>query len=389
MKSHFSKFLVDRPDRPDRLHFAAHSHHPWPDVTLQAQGQAWLDAAELMDDKWDRIFDVLIPEGQRHIAGRLHLSDPTTIAFAPSVHSLLMRLLSCLPSPVRILTTDAEFHSFTRQVRRLEEDGLAVVDRVTAEPFSTFPERLASRAAGGGHDLVYFSHVHFNSGYMTPDLRTVVQAVKSADTFVVIDAYHGFMALPTDLSAIEDRAFYTAGGYKYAMSGEGVCFLHCPAGYATRPVDTGWFAGFGDLTAPPRPGLLPYPADGRRFLGGTFDATGLYRFNAVQRWLDGLGLSVSGIHEHVRRLQAHFLANAETLLEHASLVPGRKEVPDRGHFLTFKFADAGTVYERLHAAGVITDLRGDRLRIGFGIYHDEADVDELLRRLGTVLVSTG
>jgi len=386
MKSHFSKFLGNR---PDRLHFAAHSHHPWPDVTFQAQQQAWLDAAELMDDKWDRVFDQVMPESQRHIATRLNLSDPGAIAFAPSVHSLLMRVLSSLPSPVLILTTDAEFHSFARQVHRLEEDGLAVVERVTAEPFSTFPERLAARAARGGHDLVYFSHVHFDSGYVTPDLAAIVHAVKSTDTFVVIDAYHGFMALPTDLSAIEGRAFYTAGGYKYAMAGEGVCLLHCPPGYAMRPVDTGWFAGFGDLTAPPRPGLLPYPADGRRFLGGTFDPTGLYRFNAVQRWLDGLGLSVAAIHDHVRRLETSFLAKSESLLEQATLVPARDEVPDRGHFLTFHFPDAGTVYERLHASGVVTDLRGDRLRIGFGIYHDEDDVEELLRRLGTVLVTTG
>ena len=27
---------------PERLHFAAHSHHLWPDVTFEAQQQAWL-----------------------------------------------------------------------------------------------------------------------------------------------------------------------------------------------------------------------------------------------------------------------------------------------------------------------------------------------------------
>jgi selenocysteine lyase/cysteine desulfurase len=33
---------------------------------------------------------------------------------------------------------------------------------------------------------------------------------------------------------------------------------------------------------------------------------------------------------------------------------------------------------------VITDSRHDRLRIGFGLYHDEADIDELVRRLEAV-----
>ena len=39
--SHFSRFLGAV---PGRLHVAAHSHHPWPDVTFAAQEQAWLDA---------------------------------------------------------------------------------------------------------------------------------------------------------------------------------------------------------------------------------------------------------------------------------------------------------------------------------------------------------
>jgi selenocysteine lyase/cysteine desulfurase len=212
---HFGRFLGAV---PGRLHVAAHSHHPWPDVTFEAQQQAWLDAARLMDDKWDEIFCSLLPEAAAHITGRLGLSDPEAIAFAPSTHALVMRLLSCLTPPIRILTTDAEFHSFARQAARLEEDGLAAVERVAAEPFATFPERFAAAAARGGHDLVYLSHVFFNSGYVVPDLGALVAAVPDPEPLVVIDGYHGFMALPTDLSGIETRAFYMAGGYKYAMA---------------------------------------------------------------------------------------------------------------------------------------------------------------------------
>ena len=29
-----------------------HSHQAWPDVAFDAQKQAWLDAAEQVDDKW-------------------------------------------------------------------------------------------------------------------------------------------------------------------------------------------------------------------------------------------------------------------------------------------------------------------------------------------------
>ena len=374
---HFGRFLGAV---PGRLHVAAHSHHPWPDVTFEAQQQAWLDAARLMDDKWDEIFFALLPEAAAHITGRLGLSDPEAIAFAPSTHALVMRLLSCLTPPIRILTTDAEFHSFARQAARLEEDGLAAVERIAAEPFATFPERFAAAAARGGHDLVYLSHVFFNSGYVVSDLGALVAAVPDPEPLVVIDGYHGFMARPTDLSGIETRAFYLAGGYKYAMAGEGACFAHCPPGYAERPRDTGWFAGFAQLSSGSA-GKVGYAPGGARLLGATLDPTGLYRLNAVQRWLDELGITVADIHTHVRRLQDRFLAAAP----HPELVPSAEDAAgERGNFLTFRLPDAAAIHAALHAENVITDYRDDRLRIGFGLYHDEADVDELVGRLSTI-----
>jgi kynureninase len=378
-QQHFSRFLGAV---PGRLHVAAHSHHPWPDVTFEAQQQAWLDAARLVDDKWDDIFGAVLPEAAAHITGRLGLSDPDAIAFAPSTHALVMRLLSTLSPPFRILTTDAEFHSFARQATRLEEDGLAAVERVPAEPFATFPERFAAAAARGGHDLVYLSHVFFNSGYVVPDLAALVGAVPGREPLVVVDGYHGFMALPTDLAAVERRAFYLSGGYKYAMAGEGACFAHCPRGYAERPVDTGWFAGFAQLSGGAT-GKVAYAPGGGRLFGATFDPTGIYRFNAVQRWLDGLGVTVADIHTHVARLQQRFLAAGP----HPELAPpptGDGGVGERGHFLTFRLPDAAAVAAALHAAGVIVDHRDDRLRIGFGLYHGDDDIDELLRRLTTI-----
>ncbi|MGH3822291.1 MAG: aminotransferase class V-fold PLP-dependent enzyme [Pseudonocardiaceae bacterium] len=375
-KRHFARFLGHD---HHRLHVAAHSHHPWPDVTFDAQQRAWLDAAALHDGKWELLLGEVLPEASRHVAGQLALPDPATVIFAPNTHELVLRLLSCLPVPTRILTTDSEFHSFTRQVRRLEEAGLAVVDRVAAEPFATFAERFGHAAARGGHDLVFFSQVHFNSGFVIPDLAAVVAAVPAEETFVVVDGYHGFMALPTDLAPIADRAFYLAGGYKYAMAGEGSCFLHCPPGYGQRPVNTGWFAEFAGSSE-----QVSYPRDGSRFLGATFDATGLYRFNAAQRLLAELGLTVPAIHAHVRGLQAGFLDRLDALdlpgLGRASLVPP-PELPERGHFLTFRIPDAAAVATRLRACKVITDHRGDRLRFGFGIYHDASDVETLCQRL--------
>lgn len=367
-KAAFSRFLESD---PDRLHFAAHSHHPWPNVSYEAHQIAWEDAARLIDDKWDYIFSQVIAPTQDLIAGHLGLASGDTITFAPNTHEFLVRLFSCMDPPVRILASDNEFHSFTRQTRRWEEEGLAIVDRVPAEPFETFRDRFTAEARSGAHDLIYVSQVFFDSGFVVPDLDRIVSSVSEERTLIVIDGYHGFMALPTDLGTIQDRSFFIAGGYKYAMAGEGTVFMHCPPGYANRPVDTGWYAGFGQLEA----GVgdqIPFAPDGTRFSGATFDPSGIYRMRAVLQWLVDEGIGPAAIHEHAMTLQ-------KRLLDHID-PPGELMPPvghERGNFLTFQTNDAAHLYRGLHERGVITDYRGTRLRIGFGIYQDPEDVDRL------------
>jgi selenocysteine lyase/cysteine desulfurase len=266
--------------------------------------------------------------------------------------------------------------SFSRQIARFEEDDLVSVTRVPTEPFASFEERFANAAAKGDHDLVFFSQVFFNSGYAVRDLASIVQSVPDRETLVVIDGYHGFMAVPTDLSGIAARAFYLAGGYKYAMAGEGACFLHCPPGYGLRPRDTGWYAGFSALET--SGGEVGYAPDGSRFLGATFDVTALYRFNAVQDWLAREEKTVGAMLTHVRAIEQTFLreldrANAAI---HSSMLVVKNDA-ERGRFLTFRTTRAAELTETLAARNIIVDHRGDRLRVGFGIYHNEAGAQRL------------
>ena len=378
LKPAFSRFLNSD---PDRLHFAAHSHHPWPDVTFDAQSEAWLDAASGMDDKWDNVFGSVIPETKALIGSTIKLGDPDTITFAPNTHEFVLRLFSCFDPPVRVLSTDAEFHSFTRQSRRWEEEGLAIVDRVPAEPFDTFCDRFTAEARSGAHDLILFSQVFFDSGFVVPEIDRIVSSVSEQKAFVVIDGYHAFMARPVDLSAIQDRAFFIAGGYKYAMAGEGACFMHCPPGYGPRPVNTGWYAGFGQLESGVS-GRVPYGEDGSRFAGATFDPSGVYRLRAVLRWLAEEGVEPGDITAHVQELEEQFLAAEPSLGE---LLPPAGTV--RGNFLTFRTPQAERIYQQLHDRKVITDFRRDRLRIGFGIYHDDRDVARLIDIVSSLVSS--
>ncbi len=40
----------------ERLLLTGHSHQAWPDRAFRGQEKAWRDAAELVDEKWERAF---------------------------------------------------------------------------------------------------------------------------------------------------------------------------------------------------------------------------------------------------------------------------------------------------------------------------------------------
>ncbi|QBL10241.1 aminotransferase class V-fold PLP-dependent enzyme [Rheinheimera sp. D18] len=365
-----------------KQHFACHSHHYWPDITREAMLEYWDDTARLVDDKWRYIFAEKVPQTQQLIADVLHLPHPEQLVFAPNTHELVMRLLSCfdLRQPVKILTTDSEFYSFTRQVKRLAEYDNIQLDIIPTEPFSTFEQRFAAAASAQQYQLIFCSQVFFNSGYAIANLTGFVQQLATnPDTMIVIDGYHAFMAIPTDLSAIAERVFYIAGSYKYAQGGEGCCFMAVPVGSSERPLYTGWFAEFGTLTAEKSAAIL-YSEDGYRFAGATMDYTALYRLNSVLRLFKQQGISVGRIHQYVQQLQQVFLAqlaelnhpqlNSKTLVAH--------DLSCHGHFLTFRFGSLVEVAELaavLKRAGIETDYRGDRLRFGFALYHNSEQYD--------------
>ena len=362
---------------PNRLHVASHSHHLWPDASFEGQTECWNDAARFADGKWDRIMDEVWPEAQGHVAAELGTGMADAIVFAPNTHQLLVSLFAAASStwPIRVLTSDGEFHSARRQFARWEESGAAAVERVCAEPFDTFSDRFLDRARTGKHDFIFVSQVLFGSGRRFERVDELAQIARPDGPWVVIDGYHAFMAVETPFGGTAPQsAFYLGGGYKYAMAGEGCAFLHAPPGFGERPRITGWFAEFEDLTLPP--GSVGYRKDAMRFMGATFDASGLYRFNAVQRMLKENGLTTARISSHVTALQDRLLgATGGTALRRAE----RLNRPGDARFLAFRSPEAQRWSSDLEAMNCITDVRGDVIRIGLGIYHDESDIDRFAR----------
>jgi len=374
-KKHYQLFLQAN---EGLQHYASHSHHYWPDVTRAAMLQYWDDSAKYTDDKWNYFFTQKIPVVQKLISENLKLSASENIVFAPNTHEFVNRILSCF-SPlkkIKILTTDSEFYSFDRQINRLIQDDLVTVCKVPVEPIISFEERFIQESHKNHYDLIFLSQVFFNSGHAVQNLSEFVLQL-STDSVIVVDGYHGFMALPTDLSRIEDRIFYLTGAYKYAQGGEGCCFMTIPRDCALEPMNTGWFAGFGQLTS--QSGHVKYARDGFRFAGSTMDYSALYRLESVLMLFKNEKITVEDIHDHVRYKQDQFLKTIE-LLDHPELsinsIINSEMKTGRslfGHFYTFALSSTEQSeywcnYLKQHR--VLTDFRGDRLRFGFGLYQN-------------------
>ena len=132
-----------------------------------------------------------------------------------------------------------------------------------------------------------------------------------------------------------------------------------------------------------------YPEHGGRFLGATFDPSGLYRLAAVFDWLTLENITVEQIHLHARASMKRFLDEVEAMqiepMGVSDLVTPFGTQAEHGNFLTFRTPRAAEIEAKLANAHVHCDHRGDRLRFGFGICTNAGDVDQALARVGQAI----
>jgi kynureninase len=360
---HYSRFRVT-----ERILLTGHSHQAWPDVSFDAQQQAWLDAAALVDDKWERAAAVAddVCAGWRRL-----LNEPDgEIALGQNTHELIVRWLSAVIAPPsqgrrrRLVTTDGEFHTIRRQLDRLREAGLDVV-KLSARPADTLAQRLADeiddRVAG-----VLVSSVLYETAEIVPDLALVAEACTRHGAELLVDAYHHLNVVPFELHALGlDRAFITGGGYKYCQLGEGNCFLRIPPDCQLRPILTGWFSEFADLADAQTPGAVRYGSGAARFAGATYDPTAHYRAAAVFAFHQEQRLTV----ERLRGISRRQVALLEREVRALDLEPSAATLVEvhperRAGFLALQTPRAADAVRALRARNVFVDARGTVLRLG-------------------------
>lgn len=379
---HYSRFRVT-----ERLLLTGHSHQAWPDVALEGQLEAFIDAAQAVDDKWDRAFAKAdeVRDGYRRLLG-----DPGgDIAFGSNTHELVIRFLSALDvrRRRRLISTDGEFHTLRRQLSRFAEEGVDVV-RVPASPVETLAERLAD-AVDERTAAVLVSSVLFETSRVVPGLAELAVTCVTAGAELVVDAYHQLGVMPMPIHDLGlGSAWIVGGGYKYLQLGEGNCFLRLPphAG-SMRPVITGWFAEFGALADADRPERVAYADGGARFAGSTYDPTSHYRAARVFAFFEEHGLAPAFLREVYRHQRRVLVSAFDKLGAPDELITRDRDTPDDGFggFLALSSPLASHLKTALLERGVLTDSRGTYLRLGPAPYLTDAQLESAVWNLGDVL----
>ena len=376
---HYSRFRVD-----ERLLLTGHSHQAWPDCGLEGQKQAWLDAAEFVDEKWQRAFSKA--DAVRNGFAGLLDDENGHITLAGNTHELVIRFLSALPLKQRpkIVTTDGEFHTIRRQLDRLAEEKVEI-DKVAAYPAASVANRLAA-AVDQKTAAVLVSSVYFKNAHIIPGLSHVLDACTKVGAELLIDAYHSLNVAPFSVKQEKlHQAFIVGGGYKYCQLGEGNCFLRFPKDCQLRPVITGWFSEFDALTV--KANRMSYGQGDARFAGATYDPTSHYRAAKVFAFFDEHRLTP----EFLRKISQHQVGLLQRLFDDLDADPkmitrdSSIALENIGGFLALDSPYAEKMNQRLSEHGVLTDYRDETLRLGPAPYLSDDQLGSAIDILGEII----
>jgi kynureninase len=269
----------------------------------------------------------------------------------------LRAVLNSYDGVVRVVATRGEFDSLDLILREYARRGRIALSFVEPREDGDFAGAYVRSAIERGTDLAVVSHVMFQTGQILPELPEIVAHAHGCGARVLLDVYHSLGVFPVDVAAL-DVDFAVGGSYKYLRGGPGACFLyvhprHVDAGL--RTLDTGWFAK-AEPFAYTRPDPPRYGPGGDAWLESTPPVLPFFQARAGQLFACAIG--VARLREYSLRQQQQL-----TALLAVRGVEARGGTEDRGAFVVVRRPDARACAEALLQRGIVTDARGEWLRL--------------------------
>ena len=278
----------------------------------------------------------------------------------------------------RVVALRGEFDSLDVILREYARRARIQLTFVEAGTTDRFEHADVVAAIGGEVDLVVASEVVFNTGQRLDDVAGLARATHAAGGNLLLDVYHSLGAMPVDVVA-HDVDFAVGGSYKYLRGGPGAAFLYVHPRHldgSLRTLDIGWFAK-RDRFAYERPDPPVFAEGGDAFLESTPPIITCYQARAGQRLL--LAIGPARIREFSLRQQRRLV---ELLARHRVASIGG--TPDRGAFVVVESPKAAQWCAALARRNIVTDARGQWLRLCPDLLTREADLVMAAAALGAI-----
>lgn len=364
-------FSRARAAAPDRIYLANHSLGRPLDAMQEDVGEGLSAWYARMGGAWDA-WTAEMEAHRTRLARLLHAPRSDCIVPKTSAAQGLRAILNSYDADMcpRVVATRGEFDSLDVILREYARRRRITLSFVEPRSEGRFDTADIVDAIGARVDLVVVSEVVFNTGQRIDRLDAIVERTHGAGGRVLLDVYHSLGALPVDVAAV-DVDFAVGGSYKYMRGGPGACFLYLHPRHldgSLRTLDIGWFAK-RDAFAYRRPDPPELARGGDAFLESTPPVLTWYQARAGQRLV--LALGPARIRDYSRRQQQRLvglLASRE--------IAARGGTEEHGAFVVVTDSRAGQWHYALMQRKIVTDARGDRLRLCPDILTTD---DELVR----------
>jgi kynureninase len=347
----FSRVLAS-----DRVYLANHSlGRP-----LDAMTEDLREATSLWETKLGDAWDAWLAEQgafRARVAQLIHAPRVDCIVPKTSAGQGLRTVLNALPGRPRVLSTRGEFDSIDLLLKQYASVGRIEVRWVEADAEGLFTVPGIMRHLRQDIDLVVVSQVMFANGQAVHNLGQLADACHSVGAKLLVDSYHAIGVFPVDVVAMCADCVI-GGSYKYLRGGPGACFLYLsPEILASglRPLDTGWFARENTFSYERHdPPLLC--SGGDAFLESTPPVLTYYQARSGQQFT--LAITVERLREYgQKQLNRLKLYLAELGID---AIGGDA---DHGAFLSVRHTSASKLAKTIAVSNVITDARGEWLRL--------------------------
>lgn len=340
----------------NRIYLANHSLGRALDLMSDDVREATYLWESKLGDAWDEWLEEQEAFRSR-IATLIGASRPDCVVPKTSAGQGLRAVLNMLPGTPRVLSTRGEFDSIDLILKQYASLGRIDMHWVEPDLDGRFTVPAVIEHLQKGIDLVVISQVMFMDGQVVHDLAQLTDACHAAGAKLLVDAYHAVGVFPVNVAAMR-ADFMIGGSYKYLRGGPGACFLYLsPESLESglRPLDTGWFAREA-LFGYERPDPPQLREGGDAFLESTPPVLTYYQARSGQQFTLAMGV------ERLRNYGMDQLKRLKNYLMNVGIdAVGGDE--DHGAFLAVRHAHASDLAKKLAHRGVITDARGEWLRL--------------------------